>query len=188
MMKNFKTDDKITSSKNKKWIWKNSKGEPTSFSKSLSSIATGRPSEFQEWRGIVAGEFVKEFEKENKGQPIGFELLPKKDEKRGYNSSEKDSMASVQDFECMYFEYCGNYVDGIDETIAGDHSTVSHTNGGLTDIENGAACCTKCNEQKSSLSHDEFLAVLKMRGLSEDDITKIEIRKSKVEEYSKLVQ
>jgi hypothetical protein len=96
-------------------------------------------------------------------------------------------MASVQDFECMYFEYCGNHIDGINDTIAGDHSSVSHSKGGQTTIHNGAACCTKCNGEKSSFSHDEFLAVLKLRGLSDDDIESINIRKSKVEEYAEAI-
>jgi hypothetical protein len=186
-MKAFKADDGIKNLKQKQWLWVNSKGEPTSFSKSLSSIATGRPSEFKDWSGIVAGEFIKAFNKPNKGQKIGYELLPKKDEKRVYKISTKDSMASVQDFECMYFEYCGNHVDGIDESIAGDHSSTSHSKGGKTTISNGAACCTKCNGEKSSLSHDEFVAVLKIRGLSDDDIESINLRKTKVEEYAEAI-
>jgi len=186
-MKAFKADDSVKKLKEKQWLWLNSKGEPTSFSKSLSSIATGRPSEFKDWRGIVAGEFIKAYNKANKGQKIGYELLPKKDEKRVYKLSSKDSMASVQEFECMYFEYCGNHVDGIDESIAGDHSSTSHSKGGETTIKNGAACCTKCNGEKSSLSHDEFVAVLKIRGLSDDDIESINIRKSKVEEYAEAI-
>jgi uncharacterized protein YktA (UPF0223 family) len=186
-MKAFKADDGVKKLKEKQWLWLNSKGEPTSFSKSLSSIATGRPSEFKDWRGIVAGEFINAFTKPNKGQKVGYELLPKKDEKRVYRISTKDSMASIQDFECMYFEYCGNHVDGIDESIAGDHSSTSHSKGGKTTIKNGAACCTKCNGEKSSLSHDEFLAVLNLRGLSDDDIESINIRKSKVEEYAEAI-
>lgn len=177
----FKADDK-KSPTTKKWIWKNSKGEPTSFSKSLSSMATGRPSEFREWRGMVAEEFINQFN--TKGDSVGFILSEKKDDKRVYTPFEKDVMASVQDFECMYFEYCGNYVDGIDESIAGDHSSTSHSKGGKTTISNGAACCTKCNGEKSSLSHNEFVAVLKIRGLSDDDIDRINLRKSKVENYA----
>ena len=180
----FKADDK-KSPTTKKWIWKNSVGHPTSFAKSVSSIATGQPSEFKEWRGMVAEEFINQFN--TKGDVVGFVLSEKKDDRRVYTLSEKDVMASVQDFECMYFEYCGNYVDGIDESIAGDHSSTSHSKGGQTTIKNGAACCTKCNGEKSSFSHDEFVAVLKIRGLSDDDVENINIRKSKVEEYAEAI-
>jgi len=184
MAKAFKSDDK-KSPTIKKWMWKNSSGHPTSFAKSVSSIATGQPSEFREWRGMVAEEFINQFTE--KGNVVGFTLSEKKDDKRVYNLNEKDVMASVQDFECMYFEYCGNNIDGINETIAGDHSTISHTNGGKTTIANGAACCTDCNREKSSLSHDEFLHILKYRGLSDDGIERINIRKSKVEEYAEAI-
>jgi hypothetical protein len=184
MAKAFKADDKKSPS-TKVWFWKNYKGEPTSFTKSLSSMATGHPSEFREWRGIIAREFINQFEE--KGVEVGFTLSEKKDDRRVYNLSEKDAFAVVQDFECMYFEYCGNHIDGINDTIAGDHSSVSHSKGGQTTIHNGAACCTKCNGQKSSFSHDEFLAVLKIRGLSDDDIERINIRKSKVEEYAEAI-
>lgn len=183
----FKEDDKVRKMVEKRWLWLNSKGETTSFSKSLSSIATGRPSEFKDWRSIVAGEFIKAFESKKNNKKIGFELSDKKDDKRIYKNSEKQAMASVQDFECMYFEYCGNNIDGINETIAGDHSTLSHTNGGKTTIANGAACCTDCNREKSSLSHDEFLAVLKLRGLSDEDVESIVQRKLKVEQYAELI-
>lgn len=179
----FKTDDDL-SWKNKKWHWVNFAGQPTSFTKSLSSMASGQPSEFRDWRGIVAKEFINMFNNSESTKNIGFTLSKKKDTKRVYTSTEKKAMASVQDFECMYFEYCGNHIDGINETIAGDHSSVSHTKGGKTTIENGAACCTDCNREKSSLSHDEFLMILKMRGLSDDDIERIDIRKNKVLEYA----
>jgi hypothetical protein len=183
----FKEDDKVKKMTEKTWLWLNSKGETTSFSKSLSSIATGRPSEFKDWRSIVAGEFIKVFESKKGNKKNGFELSPKKDEKRIYKNSEKQAMASVQDFECMYFEYCGNNIDGINETIAGDHSTISHTNGGKTTIANGAACCIDCNREKSSLSHDEFLHILKFRGLSDEDTEYINQRKLKVEHYAELI-
>jgi len=181
MIKAFKTDDAKTPS-NKVWFWKNSKGEPTSFTKSLSSIATGHPSEFKEWRGIIAREFINRYNQND--TDIGFILSEKKDDRRAYTVSEKDALAVVQDFKCMYFEYCGNEIDGVNQTIVGDHSTLSHSNGGNTNMQNGAACCTKCNNEKSSLSHDEFLAVLTVRGISADDIDSIKDRKQRVENYA----
>lgn len=184
LLKSFKADDKLSWNK-KRWQWKNHKGEPTSFSKSLSSVTTGDPKEVRDWRQMVAKEFIQMTNsKSKKSKDLGFALLDRKDSKRAYASSEKTEMASVQDFECMYFEYCGNHVDGIDEAIAGDHSSLSHSKGGKTTIENGAACCTSCNREKSSLSHDEFLAVLKLRGVSDSDIKSIIDRKSRVEEYA----
>jgi hypothetical protein len=182
LIKSFKADDK-KGWDTKKWQWKNHKGEPTSFSKSLSSVTTGYPQEVNDWRNIVANEFITMFNSKH-SKNLGFILTLKKDTKRAFNNSLKAQMASVQDFKCMYYEYCGNEVDGIDEAIAGDHSSVSHSKGGETSIENGAACCTDCNREKSSLSHNEFLTVLKLRGLSDKDVNLINIRKSKIEEYA----
>lgn len=182
LLQSFKTDD-MKDWSSKKWQWKNYKGEPTSFAKSLSSITGGHPKEVKEWRGMIANEFIKMLKNKN-SQNFGFILTEKKDDKRVYSNTSKVQMASVQDFECMYYEYCGNEVDGIDEAIAGDHSSVSHSKGGKTTIQNGAACCTACNREKSALSHNEFLAVLKLRGLSDEDVNLINIRKSKVEEYA----
>ena len=164
----LKADAKLT---NPKVNFRNRSDMITNITKMMSSMSTASTEELESWIPIIADlmstmtheKYRLAVESNNSVDQLkydgGYKLL---DKKRSFSKSQKDSAEVDQDFECVYHYYCGNMV-GEGHSSAGDHSGTAFTNYGSTDDDNLNVCCTSCNTQKGSMSHEEFEMILDYR-------------------------